>query len=78
MKGAEPQQEIEKARNAMKLLGGKLEKVEEFNLAGTDNKRSIIIIKKRKARRLISVVVILELADICFSWAYISFFFVYM
>ena len=38
--------EIKDAEKAIKILGGKTEKTEEFNLA--DNKRTIVIIKKEK------------------------------
>lgn len=48
MKGAEVEEELEDAKNAIKTLGGKIEKVEEFKLANEDIKRNIIIIKKEK------------------------------
>ena len=48
MKGPDAQKEIEEANHAIKLLGGNIEKIEEFNLADTDIKRTIIIINKIK------------------------------
>ena len=49
MKGIEIEKELEDAKNAIKTLGGKTEKVEEFKLANEDIKRNIIIIKKEKS-----------------------------
>lgn len=48
MKGPDAQEEIREAKNAIQLLGGELEKVEEFTLPDTDIKRTIITIKKTK------------------------------
>ena len=48
MKGFEIDEELENAKKAINVLGGKVEKVEKFNLIDTDNKRSIIIINKVK------------------------------
>lgn len=48
MKGPEAQEEIEEAKTAIELLGGKIENIEEFNLPDTDIKRTIIVIKKVK------------------------------
>ena len=48
MKGAEVEEEIEKSKNAIKLLGGKIEKVDTFELPGENIKRNIVIIKKEK------------------------------
>lgn len=48
MKGPNIQEELEKSKKAINILGGKIEKVEEINLPGTDNIRNIIIIKKIK------------------------------
>ena len=48
MKGPDAQEEINEAKNAIKMLGGKIEKIEEFNLSDTDIRRTIIIIKKEK------------------------------
>ena len=49
MKGPNIEEEIENSKNAIKILGGKIEKVEEFNLPNTDIRRTIILIKKEKA-----------------------------
>lgn len=38
--------ELKQARKAIHLLSGKLEKVEEFTLPGTDMRRSLIVIRK--------------------------------
>ena len=46
MKGSEYKEEFEKAKKAISLLGGNLEKVEEFLLPETDIKRSVILIGK--------------------------------
>jgi len=46
MKGSEIQEELENSKKAVKILGGQIEKVEEFTLPGSDIKRNIIIIKK--------------------------------
>ena len=48
MKASDAQQEIDDAKNAIRILGGKIEKVEEFNLPESDIGRTIIIIKKEK------------------------------
>jgi 16S rRNA (guanine527-N7)-methyltransferase len=48
MKGPNIEEEIAKSQNAIKILGGEIEKVEEFTLPETDIKRTIIIIKKVK------------------------------
>lgn len=49
MKGPNIEEEIKNSKNAIKILGGKIEKVEEFNLPNTDIRRTIIIIRKEKA-----------------------------
>ena len=49
MKGPNIEDEIENSKNAIKILGGKIEKVEEFNLPNTDIRRTIILIRKEKA-----------------------------
>lgn len=49
MKGNNIEEEIEEAKYAMNLLGGKIEKVEKFILPNTDYERTIIIIKKIKS-----------------------------
>lgn len=46
MKGSNCDEEIENAKNAIAILGGKIEKIEKFNLPNSDNNRTIIIIKK--------------------------------
>lgn len=48
MKGANIKEEIESSKFAIKELGGKIEKVEEFYLPDSDMKRNIVIIKKMK------------------------------
>lgn len=48
MKGAEIEEELENSKKAIQILGGKIEKVEEFTLPGSDIKRNIVIIKKIK------------------------------
>ena len=48
MKGPDCKDEIEEAKKAIELLGGKIEKVEEFSLPDTDIKRTIIVINKIK------------------------------
>lgn len=48
MKGANVSDEIENAKNAIKELGGKIEKIDNFKLANTDNERNIIVIRKIK------------------------------
>lgn len=45
MKGPNYQEELDSARNAIKVLGGKLELIENFNI-NTEYERNIIIIKK--------------------------------
>ena len=48
MKGTKVEEELENAKNAINLLGGKIVKKEVFDLANTDNKRTIILIKKER------------------------------
>ena len=48
MKGANVNEEIEKAKNAIKELGGEIERVDNFYLSDNDNERNIIVIKKIK------------------------------
>lgn len=48
MKGPDAQEEIKEANQAIKILGGEIEKIEEFNLPDTDIKRTIIVINKIK------------------------------
>ena len=47
MKGSNIE-EIENARNALEILGGQIEKIEEITLPNSDIKRNIIIVKKVK------------------------------
>jgi len=46
MKGTKSNEEINEAKKAIKLLGGAIEDVMEFNLPETDYDRSIVLIKK--------------------------------
>lgn len=48
MKGSNAQEELSNSKNAIKILGGKLEKIEEFKLPNSDINRNIIIIRKEK------------------------------
>lgn len=48
MKGSNCDDEIEDAKNAIKILGGKIEKIKKFTLPNSDNNRTILIIKKVK------------------------------
>ena len=48
MKAAEAQNEIEEAKKAIGVLGGRIEKIDEFNLPQSDIGRTIIIIRKEK------------------------------
>lgn len=48
MKGAEVDEEILKSKNSIKVLGGEIDKIEEFTLPKSDNKRNLIIIGKIK------------------------------
>ena len=45
-KAGESEEEINKAKNAIKILGGKINKVEEFVLPGTDVSRVFVFIRK--------------------------------
>lgn len=46
MKGSNIEEELKTAKNAIKELGGEVEKVINFKLPDSDNERNIIIIKK--------------------------------
>lgn len=46
MKGSEIAEELECSKKAIHILGGEIEKVEEFTLPESDIKRNIVIIKK--------------------------------
>ena len=48
MKAADAQDEINEAQKAIEILGGKIEKIEEFNLPQSDIGRTVITIKKDK------------------------------
>ena len=48
MKGPNADEELDGAENALKLLGGKVEKVHKFNLPCDEGERTIIVIKKVK------------------------------
>lgn len=48
MKGSSIKDEINESQKAINLLGGKVEKIDEFVLPSTDIKRNIIVIKKEK------------------------------
>ena len=48
MKGSDIEEELKDSKEAIKILGGQIEKVEEFTLPESDIKRNIIIIKKVK------------------------------
>ena len=46
MKSADIDEELKEAKNAIKILGGEIEKIDEIILKNTDIKRKIIVIKK--------------------------------
>ena len=48
MKGSNIEEEIESAKNAIKILGGEIEKIEKITLPDSDMVRNIVIIKKVK------------------------------
>ena len=48
MKAAEAQKEICEAKKAIDVLGGSIEKIDEFNLPQSDIGRTVIIIRKNK------------------------------
>lgn len=48
MKGGDAEQEISQAKNAVKLLGGEIENVFEYNLPDTDIARTIVVIRKKE------------------------------
>lgn len=45
-KSGKIEEELNNSKNAIKILGGKVERVENFNLIDTDMERSFVIIKK--------------------------------
>lgn len=46
MKGSEIEEEVDNSRNAINILGGKIEKIEKFDLPNTDISRNLVIINK--------------------------------
>lgn len=46
MKGSDVEKEIQKSKNAIKILGGKIEKIEKFQLPKSDMDRNIILLRK--------------------------------
>ena len=48
MKAADAQDEINEAQKAIEILGGKIEKIDEFNLPQSDIGRTVITIKKER------------------------------
>ena len=48
MKSGNIQEELEEAQKAIKILGGKIEKIEKITLPDTDIKRNIVIIRKER------------------------------
>ena len=48
-KAGDPEEEIRDAENALRILGGSVEKVSGFTLPGTDHRRSLIYIRKISA-----------------------------
>lgn len=48
MKGSLIEEELENSKNAIKILGGKIERVDEFELPNSDISRNVILINKIK------------------------------
>ena len=48
LKGPNIEEELEEARNAIKILGGQIDKIEQMELPYSDNRRNIIIVKAVK------------------------------
>ena len=48
MKASEAQEEIDEAKKAIEILGGAIEKIDEFNLPQSDIGRTVIIIRKER------------------------------
>lgn len=46
MKGSDIEEELERAKKAIKILGGKIDRVDRFSLPNSDMKRNVIMIKK--------------------------------
>ncbi|MEG2440486.1 MAG: 16S rRNA (guanine(527)-N(7))-methyltransferase RsmG [Acetivibrio sp.] len=47
-KSGKIEEELENSKNAVKLFGGKIERVETFHLTDTEMERSLVVIKKSK------------------------------
>ena len=52
MKGKLEDEELNNGKKAIEILGGKISKIDCFNLPNTDNSRTIILIKKEKNTHL--------------------------
>lgn len=52
MKGSDIEEEINKSKKAVDILGGKFKKIEKFILPNSDQKRTIILIEKEKSTPL--------------------------
>ena len=52
MKGSDIEEEINKSKKAVDILGGKFKKIEKFTLPNSDQKRTIILIEKEKSTPL--------------------------
>lgn len=48
LKGPNIKEELEEAKNAIEILGGEIEKIEEYNLPESDIGRNIIVVRKIK------------------------------
>lgn len=49
MKGSEIEEEVQQSKKAISILGGKIEKIKEFQLPKSDIDRNVIIIRKVKS-----------------------------
>lgn len=49
MKGPAAEDEVQEASKAIEILGGKIDRIEQFTLPGTDINYSIVMIKKIKS-----------------------------
>lgn len=49
MKGTNIEDEIKNSKKSINIMGGKIERIEKFLLADTDNNRNIVIVKKEKS-----------------------------
>ena len=52
MKGSEIEEELNNSKKAIKVLGGKILKVDEFTLPNSDIKRNIFIMKMGAAKQM--------------------------